>query len=265
MSQTLRLLLVDDEAPARTRLRNLLDDIAAEVPTIVVAETQDGQSALHAIQAQSCDIALVDIRMPGMDGVEFARHLMYLPQAPAVIFVTAFDQYAVSAFELSALDYLVKPVRASRLALALQKAKRRVDETERLEKSALTIRRHLPCMERGRVLLVPVADIFYLKAEQKYVTARTAQREYLLEESLVKLEAEFAERFLRVHRNCLIAPDAVIGIERDHVERDHIEDEVKPVEQGVAWQVVFPGIEERIPISRRQWPLIKSRFISGQT
>lgn len=160
MSQTLRLLLVDDEAPARTRLRNLLDDIAAEVPTIVVAEAQDGHSALHAIQAQSCDIALVDIRMPGMDGVEFARHLAYLPQAPAVIFVTAFDQYAVSAFELSALDYLVKPVRASRLALALQKAKRRVDETERLEKSALAIRRHLPCMERGRVFLVPVADIF---------------------------------------------------------------------------------------------------------
>jgi CheY-like chemotaxis protein len=96
MSQTLRLLLVDDEAPARTRLRNLLDDIAAEVPTIVVAEAQDGHSALHAIQAQSCDIALVDIRMPGMDGVEFARHLAYLPQAPAVIFVTAEIMYSAT-------------------------------------------------------------------------------------------------------------------------------------------------------------------------
>jgi two-component system response regulator AlgR len=245
--EPLRLLLVDDEAPARLRLRDLLGDIAEEVPTTVVAEAYDGHSALALIQTHPCDIALVDIRMPGMDGVEFARHLARWPTAPAVIFVTAYDQYAVSAFELAALDYLVKPVRAARLAVALQKATRHPDETERLEKSALATRRHLSCFERGRVLLVPVADILYLKAEQKYVTARTVEREYLLEESLVKLEAEFANNFMRVHRNCLVASDAVIGLERTGAEEDK-ED---------YWQVMLSGISERIPVSRRQSPLIK--------
>ncbi len=250
MDKPLRLLLVDDETPARARLRDLLGDIAIDIPTTVVAEADDGRSALELIQKHKCDIALVDIRMPGMDGVEFARHLSRLPGAPAVIFVTAFDQYAVRAFELAALDYLVKPVRAARLAAALQKARRRPDEAERLEKSALATRRNLSCFERGRVLLVPVADILYLKAEQKYVTARTAEREYLLEESLVKLEAEFADRFLRIHRNCLVALDVVMGIERASAEG----------EAEACWQVILLGINERIPVSRRQWPLIKSLF-----
>ena len=247
MRAPLRLLLVDDEALARSRLRDLLGDIAEEVPTTVVAEAHDGHSALALIQTHPCDIVLVDIRMPGMDGVEFARHLARWPAAPAVIFVTAYDQYAVSAFELAVLDYLVKPVRAARLAVALQKATRHPDEAERLEKSALATRRHLSCFERGRVLLVPVTDILYLKAEQKYVTARTVEREYLLEESLVKLEAEFADNFLRVHRNFLVASGAVIGLERTGAE-DNKED---------YWQVMLSGISERIPVSRRQSPLIK--------
>jgi two-component system response regulator AlgR len=137
------------------------------VPSVVVAEAADGRTALE--QAQSCnpDVALIDIRMPGMDGVELARHLARLPAAPAVIFVTAFDQYAVQAFELAALDYLVKPVRANRLADALKKARRHADESVRLEKSALAMRQNLSCLERGRILLVPVTEIAYLKAEQK--------------------------------------------------------------------------------------------------
>ena len=248
MNEALRLLLVDDEAPARARLRDLLGDIAAEVPSIVVAEAADGFAALELAQAGNLDVALIDIRMPGMDGVELARHLARLPNTPAVIFVTAFDQYAVQAFELAALDYLVKPVRAARLADALRKARRRADDGIRLEKSALAIRQNLSCLERGRILLVPVAEILYLKAEQKYVTARTAEREYLLEESLVHLEAEFSERFLRVHRNCLVARAAVTGVER-------------AAEQGDAeahWQVILDGNEERLPVSRRQWPQVKA-------
>ena len=248
MNDALRLLLVDDEAPARARLRDLLGDIAAEVPSIVVAEAADGFAALELAQAGNLDVALIDIRMPGMDGVELARHLARLPNTPAVIFVTAFDQYAVQAFELAALDYLVKPVRAARLADALRKARRRADDGIRLEKSALAIRQNLSCLERGRILLVPVAEILYLKAEQKYVTARTAEREYLLEESLVHLEAEFSERFLRVHRNCLVARAAVTGVER-------------AAEQGDAeahWQVILDGNEERLPVSRRQWPQVKA-------
>ena len=248
MNDVLRLLLVDDEAPARARLRDLLGDIAAEVPSIVVAEAADGFTALELAQTGNLDVALIDIRMPGMDGVELARHLARLPTTPAVIFVTAFDQYAVQAFELAALDYLVKPVRAARLADALKKAKRRTDDAVRLEKSALARRQNLSCLERGRILLVPVAEILYLKAEQKYVTARTAEREYLLEESLVHLEAEFSERFLRIHRNCLVACAAVTGVER-------------VAEQGdteAHWQVILEGIAERLPVSRRQWPQVKA-------
>jgi two-component system response regulator AlgR len=242
MTEALRLLLVDDEAPARARLRDLLGDISAEVPSIVMAEAADGFAALERAQAGDLDVALIDIRMPGMDGVELARHLARLPSTPAVIFVTAFDQYAVQAFELAALDYLVKPVRAARLADALRKARRRADDAVRLEKSALAIRQNLSCLERGRILLLPVPEILFLKAEQKYVTARTAEREYLLEESLVHLEAEFSERFLRIHRNCLVARAVVTGVER-------------AADQGDAeahWQVILDGTAERLPVSRRQ-------------
>lgn len=248
MSAVLRLLLVDDEAPARARLRDLLGDIADEVPSIVAAEAADGFSALERAHAGDLDVALIDIRMPGMDGIELARHLARLPVAPAVIFVTAYDQYAVQAFELAALDYLVKPVRAARLADALRKARRRADDADRLEKSALAARQNLSCLERGRILLVPVADILYLKAEQKYVTARTVEREYLLEESLVRLETEFFERFLRVHRNCLVARAAVTGVERMAAEGD----------AEAHWEVILDGTAERLPVSRRQWPQVKT-------
>lgn len=248
MSGPLRLLLVDDEAPARARLRDLLGDIAAELPSIVVAEAADGMAALERAQVGDLDVALIDIRMPGMDGVELARHLTRLPTRPAVIFVTAFDQYAVQAFELAALDYLVKPVRAARLVDALRKARRRADDAVRLEKSALATRQNLSCLERGRILLVPLAEILYLKAELKYVTARTAEREYLLEESLVHLETEFDERFLRIHRNCLVARDAVGGVERAADEGD----------AEARWQVILDGAAERLPVSRRQWPQVKA-------
>ena len=248
MTDTLRLLLVDDEALARARLRDLLGDIAADVPSTVVAEAADGLAALERAQAGDLDVALIDIRMPGMDGVELARHLARLPTTPAVIFVTAFDQYAVQAFELAALDYLVKPVRAARLADALRKARRRADDAVRLEQSALAIRQNLSCLERGRILLVPVAEILYLKAELKYVTARTAQREFLLEESLVHLETEFSQRFLRIHRNCLVARAAVTGVERAADAGD----------AEAHWQVILEGSAERLPVSRRQWSQVKA-------
>ncbi len=248
MSGGLRLLLVDDEAPARARLRDLLGDISSEVPSVVVAEAADGRAALEHAQSCGLDVALIDIRMPGMDGVELARHLARLPAPPAVIFVTAFDQYAVQAFELAALDYLVKPVRANRLADALKKARRHADESDRLEKSALAVRQNLSCLERGRILLVPVAEIIYLKAEQKYVTARTTEREYLLEESLVHLESEFSERFLRIHRNCLVARAAVTGVERAPDTGD----------TEAHWQVILDGATDRLPVSRRQWQQVKT-------
>lgn len=248
MTERLRLLIVDDEAPARTRLRDLLADIQDQVPNDVVAEAANGREALAALGQQGVDIALVDIRMPGMDGIELARHVSHLPEAPAVIFLTAYDQYAVEAFELSAIDYLLKPVRAQRLADALARVRRRRPSAATLSQVATTAREHLSCAERGRILLVPVADILYLKAEQKYVTARTLAREYLLEESLAHLEAELGERFLRIHRNCLVARQAVAGVARASL-----------VEDGEPhWEALIAGIDERLPVSRRQWPALKA-------
>lgn len=248
MSDALRLFIVDDEAPARKRLHDLLADIREQVPTRVVGEATNGGQALEMLADVDADLALVDIRMPGMDGIELARHLSRLQKAPAVIFLTAYDQYAVRAFELSAIDYLLKPVRAQRLADALAKVRRRAPETDALRTLSPGARGHLSCSERGRILLVPVPEILYLKAEQKYVTARTREREYLLEESLVQLEEEFGERFLRIHRNCLVARDAVVGVERVPGED----------EAEAHWEAIVSGIAERLPVSRRQWPALKT-------
>jgi two-component system response regulator AlgR len=252
MTAPLRIMVVDDEAPARARLRNLLDDIAERVPTVVVAEAGDGIEALEVSAGLVVDIALIDIRMPRMDGLELARQLAILPNPPGVIFATAFDQYAVKAFELSAVDYLLKPVRAERLAEALTKAAKS-PATAALASAIEAIepggRRQLRCLERGKVLLVPVADVLYFKAELKYVTARTREREFLLEESLAQLESEFSRRFMRIHRNCLVARDAIAGYEREH----EASAEAEP-----RWALILHGVNERLPVSRRLWPQVKS-------
>lgn len=248
-SAALRVLIVDDEAPARTRLRDLLGDIAARHPTEIVGMAANGVEALRLLEAAPADVVLADIRMPVMDGVELARHLGKLASPPAVIFVTAYDQYAVEAFELAAVDYLLKPVRAERLAAALAKAEARrpVPDDAALAGLAPGERRHFSVSERERILLLPVAEVLYLRAELKYVTARTAEREYVLDEALVQLEEEFSLRFLRLHRNCLVARDAVLGVER-------------AAEQAGGeghWVVLLKGIDERLPVSRRQWPLVR--------
>lgn len=246
----LRVLLVDDEKPARDRLRTLLADVAGEVPTELVGEAENGLAALELIDQTPVDAVLVDIRMPRMDGIEFARHLNRLPEPPAVIFVTAYDSYAVQAFELSALDYLLKPVRAERLARALGKCVDRAGRAVPIADEALQPiqdgpRRFLSCHERGRLMLVPVADILYLKADLKYVSAVTAEREYLLDESLIKLEQELAEQFIRLHRSVLAARDALVGFERaQDAEGEH-------------WVALLRGLPDKLPVSRRQWPLVK--------
>ena len=247
MNAALRVLLVDDEAPARARLKELIADCAPQVPAQVVGEAANGREALELLAAVAADLVLVDIRMPQMSGIEFARHALALPQPPAIVFVTAYDEYAIKAFELRALDYLLKPVRRARLLDALSRARDlaapSADALRGLESAP---RRHLPVPERGRITLVPVADILFLKAELKYVTIRTAEREYLLEESLTHLEQEFAEAFVRVHRNCLVAKSHIRGFEKSDLEDG---------EQG--WLVLFEGCTEKIPVSRRQWPVVR--------
>lgn len=249
----LRVFIVDDEAPARSRLRVLLADLAAELPNVVAGEAEHGGAALDQLARTPVDVVLADIRMPVMDGIELAQHLSRLSPVPACVFVTAFDQYAVQAFELNAIDYLLKPVRARRLKDALEKARRAFALPPEIVRGIHPEgRRHLSCAERGRVLLVPVAEIVYFRAEQKYVTARTVGREYLLEESLVQLEQEFPQRFVRVHRNCIVAQAAVAGFARSHEG-----------ETDGQWLVLLKGVPEALPVSRRQWPVLKAAFSSA--
>src|SRR3982751_1049724 len=211
----IRVLIADDEEPPRERLREPLGDIVAEVPNVVAGEARDGIEALERLPASGAQVLLLDIRMPGMDGLELARHLAGLEQAPAVVLVTAHDKPALEAFELNALDYLLKPVRASRLAAALKKAASAgAPRREQLARAAGGPREYLSVAERHRIVLVPVRDILFLRAEQKYVTVRTKEREHLIEESLVALEKEFCgtdatNGFVRIHRNCLVARSAI--------------------------------------------------------
>lgn len=261
-----RLLIVDDEAPARARLETLLTDIAADCPHELCASVGDAQAALAVLQATAVDIVLLDVQMPGMNGIVLAQQIAAMPAPPAVIFITAFDDYAVNAFEVRAVDYLLKPVRAARLATALKRvvearaqrgvateAVARDDASATGQVGAASARMHFSVQERGRVLLVPVEEVLYLKAELKYVTLRTATREYLVEASLLSLEAEFAEVFVRVHRNTLVARAAIAGVERAVQTGDE-----GAGLQGEGWQVILRGLSERLPISRRQWSTVKA-------
>jgi two-component system, LytTR family, response regulator AlgR len=258
---TPRIFIVDDEPPARARLKMLLSDIEAECAHELVGEADNAQRALDGISAARPDIVLLDVQMPGITGIELAAHLKKLPPpAPIVIFTTAHDAYALSAFEVHALDYLLKPVRAARLADALRRASalstRTASQATAIDAIAQSAsRRHFSVQERGRLLLVPVADVIYLKAELKYVTLRTATHEHLIEESLTSIEDELAQVFVRVHRNALVARHAIAGVERGVQPIDGDADADKPQE---SWQVILRGVEERLPVSRRQWPVVKA-------
>ncbi|MCW5604245.1 MAG: response regulator transcription factor [Burkholderiales bacterium] len=242
----LRVMIVDDEAPARDRVRDLLADCADAVPIEIAGEAATGHAALQTLSSQPADVVLLDIRMPEMDGIEVAQHLRRLAYPPAVIFTTAYDAYAIRAFEVHAVDYLLKPIRAARLREALLRAQAAAPpRPEALQALQRAPRAFLSAQERGKVHLIPADDIVYFKAELKYVTARTAQRDFLLDESLTRLEQEYAGRFVRVHRNCLVARAAVRGFEREGAGGDS------------HWMVLLEGCDERIPVSRRQQHIVR--------
>jgi two-component system response regulator AlgR len=252
MSDATSILIVDDEAPARSRLREVLADLATEFPHRIVGEAANAPEALAQIDTQHPQIVLMDVQMPGMTGIELARHVSARAAEadhddpkpmPLVIFVTAFDEFAVEAFEVNALDYLLK--RAHTLLPA-----EHLDAIDQLAKATNTRRRHLSVHERGRVILVPLETVLYLKAELKYITVRTREREYLIEESLTSLEEEFSDRFVRIHRNALVARNGVAGFER--VTPDGEAEAGDPY-----WQVVLRDVTERLPVSRRQWSIVK--------
>lgn len=253
-----RILIVDDEAPARKRLSNLLDDCREQFALTIVDEASNGIEAIDIINRGGIDIVLCDIRMPVMDGIEVARHLATMEAPPKLIFATAFDEYAVKAFELNAVDYLLKPIRQERLLAALQKARPVTPPAaQAIADATQHKRKHLSIHERGRVVLVPLEDVLYLKAEQKYLTVRTAQREYLLEESLTRMEEEFAGMFTRIHRNALVTTVAIVGFERVPTTATSDDGEQSDGGSGMHWVCAIKGIPEKLPVSRRQQHVIR--------
>jgi two-component system response regulator AlgR len=241
----MKVLIADDEPLARERLRALLtehDDV------VVVGEATNGREALDAIERLQPDLLLLDIAMPVMDGLEAAHHLSLLEAPPALVFCTAYDEHALSAFEAAAVDYLVKPVRAERLAAALERARRYVAARplSRLpELPRNKPRTHLSARLRGSLRLIPVAEINYLQADEKYVAVHHVHGEDLIEESLKSLELEFGDRFLRIHRNCLIAAAALTELRRGNDGQAH---------------VVLRNVPAPLEVSRRCLPLLRDRL-----
>jgi two-component system response regulator AlgR len=244
----LAVFIVDDEPPARNRLKDLLADCAEQLPLVLVGEAGNGVEALDKLSEVHADVVLVDIRMPQMDGIELAQHLNKLHKPPVIVFTTAYDSYAISAFEQRAIDYLLKPVRLGRLFDSLTRARAAVPvRSEVLQELTPEPRKNLSIHERGKIVLVPIERVLYLRAELKYITVRTVEHEYLIEESLIALEKEFAARFVRIHRNCLVAKDEIEGFEKV-AETDTSE---------AHWAVKLKGLQELLPISRRQQYIVK--------
>ena len=244
----LKVLLVDDEELARARLRTLLADCTG--PSAVVAgEAANADQALTALQNSNFDVVLLDVRMPGMNGVQLAQTIGALPKPPAVIFVTAHAEHAVQAFDVAAADYLTKPVRLERLQQALQKAERlalvNIGLATDLKDEYLIIQ------DRGRTERVPLSEVLYLKAELKYITVRCATRSYILDGSLNELEEKYAVQLMRVHRNALIARRAVRALVK------HFD-----AEEGEGWAVRLNGVNELLAVSRRQLSAVREALAS---
>lgn len=244
----LRVLIVDDEALARSRLRTLLGDCTAP-SACVEAEAANAAQAVEWLQRHQADVALIDIHMPGADGLTLARTLRALPSPPAIVFVTAHAEHAVQAFELEALDYLTKPVRLERLQKTLQKVERSRQSERGLEVNS--IEEVLIIQDRGRTERVPLMQVLYLKAELKYITVRTRDKSYILDGSLSELEEKYKSQFMRIHRNALIARRAVRSLEK------HFD-----AEEGEGWAVRLNGIDELLFVSRRQLAAVRE-LIAG--
>lgn len=241
----MRCLIVDDEALARQRLGKLLGEIGLHE---VCGEAANGEQALALVNSLNPDTLLLDIRMPGMDGLEVARHLDQMANPPAIIFTTAYADHALQAFEAQAIDYLLKPIDRQRLQQALDKAQR-LNQLQLETLNSSSVRTHLCASSRGNLQVIPIEDVIYLQAGHKYVTVCCSDRQILIEESLKALEEEFAGRFLRIHRNALIAQTALRGLEKNS--------------DGHAC-VVLEGVDERLEVSRRLLPEIRRRLKQGR-
>ena len=241
------VLIVDDEPPARSRLRQLITDIGEWQ---IAGEAAHGRQALDLCQRLDPDVVLLDIRMPEMDGIEVAQHLTTLEHGPAVIFTTAYSDYAIQAFDAQAIGYLVKPVRRERLERALEQAARLSrQEMDALAAASGAVRRTRICIRTVKGLrLVPVSEILYFQADHKYVTLVLADGEEVTDETLKGLETEFPEDFIRIHRNTLVA---VKHLQRIEVTEDG---------RSLAWLV---NREQPLPISRRLVAEVRRRLLDA--
>ena len=245
----LTVLVVDDESLARNRMRTLLGD--CKTPAISVAgEAANATQAIELMRRQLFDVALLDIRMPGADGLTLAQALRAMPRPPALIFVTAHAEHAVQAFELEAVDYLTKPVRLERLQQALQKVERLL--LNRKDPEPETPEEVLIIQGRSRTERVPLSEVLYLKAELKYVTVRTSEKSHILDGSLSELEKKFATQFLRIHRNALVARRAIRALEKHY-----------DPQEGDGWAVRLTGLDELLVVSRRQLAAVRD-VMAGQ-
>lgn len=250
MGGTVNILIADDERLARKRLRLLVEELGDDYR--VVGEADNGTDVLRRCRELMVDVVLLDIRMPEMDGLDAAASLDELEVPPAVIFVSAFDEFALAAFERHGQDYLLKPVRRERLERALKRSamvsRPQLGSIVQLDGATANRRRHLSAMFRGALLRVAVEDVLFLRAEQKYVLVRHVRGELLLEEALRALEEEFRDIFIRVHRNALIAKNRLEALEKDPT--------------GQCW-VRISGCEERLAVSRRHLPEVRRWLRNG--
>ncbi|MGD2173438.1 MAG: LytTR family DNA-binding domain-containing protein [Gammaproteobacteria bacterium] len=237
----MKILIVDDEKPARDRLARMVSELQEHE---LVGQAVNGLEALGMAQSLEPDIVLLDIRMPGMDGIEAARHISRLEEPPAVVFTTAFSDHALEAFETHAVDYLLKPVKQDRLQAAMDAAVRptRAQAAKSGDMlSGLEPRQHICARVRGSLVLVPIENIYYFHAEQKYVTVRHTEGEVLIEDALKNLENEFGDRFYRIHRNALVSLERLGGMKSDNDGH----------------KVTFRDIDDTLEVSRRHLPGVR--------
>lgn len=248
----LRVLIVDDEPLARMRMRSLLADCVRPAAT-VVDEAGSASEALHALARQIVDAVLLDIHMPGMDGIALARKLRELQPAPAVVLVTAHAEHALQAFEVEAVDYLTKPVRRARLQEALARVETRLGRAPSSAPAAAPAVEvpTLVVSDRGRVLRIPVPEVVYLRAEMKYVTLCTTKHRYVLDDALTDLEQRLGDAVVRIHRSMVVAKSAVRALERRTLPGSETE------ESGESWAVQVEPSGEWLAVSRRQLPQVR--------
>jgi len=241
----MKILIVDDELPARQRIADLLADIDSG---FTLLEAGNGLEAIDMVEREHPDTVLMDIRMPVMDGLESALHMSTLEPTPAVIFITAFDEHAIKAFDANAIDYLLKPVRLERLKQALGKAeliKRPVINQVLAGQSEKARRTHLSAISQGKILLIPVNEIQCFKADNKYVSVFRDGHEILIDDPLKNLEEEFADLFLRIHRNALVSLAHVTALEKN---------------ADGSYELAVRGLPEKLQVSRRHVAEIRQRL-----